>query len=358
MRSYPHLLSFILLTGIVSPALATGQQPVPGQDPGSPAISPAQQQDVRPDSPLDPSTANISGTVTDVNGDVVPGAAIVLEAENSSDRQNIVAGASGAFQFDSLKPGTPYHVAVTAPGFEDWKSPAVILQPGQYLLLQDVKLKLPVMVASVVVSATTEQIATEQVTIEEHQRVLGIFPNFYVSYDPEAVPLTTKLKFRLAYKADTDAVTFLGVAFMATMYQAGDIPDYGQGWDAYGKRVAAGYADTTSDIFLGGAVLPWLLHQDPRYFYQGTGTKKSRARHAIFSPFVCKGDNGKPQPNFSSIGGDLASGALSNLYYPESNRGAGLVFQGFLVTTGVRMVNGLIQEFVLRELTPSARKRN
>jgi hypothetical protein len=247
---------------------------------------------------------------------------------------------------------------VRAPGFQDWKSPPVILKAGQYSILQDIKLELSVLVASVTVTASREEIATEQVTLQEHQRVLGIFPNFYVTYEQNPVPLTTKLKFRLALKADTDPVTFFGVAFMATIYQAGDIPNYGQGWDAYGKRVAAGYADTSTDIFIGGAILPWLLHQDPRYFYQGTGTKKSRARHAMFSPFVCKGDNGKSQPNYSSLMGDLSSGAISNLYYPESNRGAGLVFQGFAITTGVRMVNGLVQEFILRKLTPSARQKN
>ena len=208
------------------------------------------------------------------------------------------------------------------------------------------------------VYATQEQIATEQVHVAEKQRVFGIIPNFYVTYDSHPVPLTTKLKYRLALKASTDPVTFLGVFFMAAVYQAGDVPDYQQGWDGYAQRVGAGLADTTTDIFLGGAVLPSLLHQDPRYFYQGTGTKKSRALHALSSPYICKGDNGKTQPNFSSLGGDLASGAISNLYYPDTNRGVGLVFEGFAVTTAVRTVNALIQEFVLRKLTPSARQTN
>jgi hypothetical protein len=101
-----------------------------------------------------------------------------------------------------------------------------------------------------------------------------------------------------------------------------------------------------------------MFRQDPRYFYQGTGTKKSRALHALASPYVCRGDNGKRQPNISSLGGDLTSGAISNLYYPESDRGAKLVFQGFLITTGVRTVDSLVQEFVLRKLTPSAKHHN
>ena len=222
----------------------------------------------------------------------------------------------------------------------------------------DIKLKVAASATSVTVSASNEQIATEQVELQEKQRVFGIIPNFYVTYDAHPVPLTTKLKYKLALRADTDPVTFFGIFFMATIYQAGDIPNYGQGWDAYFQRVGAGIADTTTDIFLGGAVFPSLLHQDPRYFYQGTGTKKSRLLHAMSSPYVCKGDNGKTQPNYSSLGGDLASGAISNLYYPQSDRGAGLVFQGFAITTGVRTINAVLQEFVIRKLTPSARKRN
>jgi hypothetical protein len=353
------ILSMLLSFGISVLCAQDGSSAAAGQNQENAAatgeVHEAGQQGAA--SALDPSTAHVSGTITTSNGDLVQGATVVLEGPGASDRQTAVADDNGAFQFDNLKPGVSYQVIVRAPGFQDWKSPPVILNPGQYSILQDIKLQLTVLVASVTVTATPVEIATEQVTIQEHQRVLGIFPNFYVTYEQNPVPLTTKLKFRLALKADTDPVTFFGVAFMATIYQAGDIPNYGQGWDAYGKRVAAGYADTSTDIFIGGAILPWLLHQDPRYFYQGTGTKKSRARHAMFSPFVCKGDNGKPQPNYSSLMGDLSSGAISNLYYPESNRGAGLVFQGFAITTGVRMVNGLIQEFLLRKLTPSARQK-
>src|SRR5437764_12746695 len=177
----------------------------------------------------------MSGTVTDVNGDLIPGADIVLEGASSSDRQTTVASDTGAFQFGGLKPEMPYHLTVAAPGFENWKSSTLILNPGQYFLVQSIKLKLPRSITSVTVYSSPEQIATEQVIVQEHQRVFGILPNFYVSYDPDPVPLTTKLKFRLAYKADSDAVTFAGVAFMASIYQAGDVPDYGQGWDAYGK---------------------------------------------------------------------------------------------------------------------------
>ena len=106
-----------------------------------------------------------------------------------------------------------------------------------------------------------------------------------------------------------------------------------------------------SDIMIGGAILPSLLHQDPRYFYQGTGTVGSRLRHAVSSAFIAKGDNGRSQPNYSSVGGDLGSAALSNLYFPKSNRGAGLVFSQFAIGTAERIGANLAQEFLLSKFT-------
>ena len=208
------------------------------------------------------------------------------------------------------------------------------------------------------VYGSSQQIAVEQVRLEEKQRVLGIFPNFYVTYDHDAAPLTAKLKFKLALRTSTDPIVFLGAAAMAGINQAGDRLDYEQGAKGYGQRFGAEYTDSFANIMIGGAILPSLLHQDPRYFYQGSGTTKSRVLHAVSYPFICKGDNGRLQPNYSSIGGDLATGAISNIYYPSSNRGPGLVFEGALISTGGRMLNGLIQEFILRRFTPSARHRN
>jgi hypothetical protein len=197
-----------------------------------------------------------------------------------------------------------------------------------------------------------EEVATEQVKIEETQRVFGIIPNFYVVYDPNPAPLTTRLKFHLALKTSTDVVTVLGVGVLAGINQAGSTPNYVQGAKGYGERFGAVAADGFSNIMIGGAILPSLLRQDPRYYYKGTGTNKSRALHALSSPFICRGDNGRLQPNYSSMGGDLGSSSLSNLYYPASNSGAGLVFQSFFLSTGERMLSSLVQEFVLHRFTP------
>jgi len=307
--------------------------------------------------PLHGDPANISGTVLDLNGDLVPGARVVLDGPQSGDHREAIASDDASFAFANLTPGIPYRVSIRTKGFADWTSAPIILAPGQYEFLTDVRIKVEGAETSVTVYASNEELAVEQVRLEEQQRVFGFIPNFYVVYDSKnAVPLTAKLKFKLAMRVSVDPVTIGGIAGMAAINQAADRPDFVQGAKGYGQRFGAIAADGESDILIGGAILPSLLHQDPRYFYQGTGTTSSRMRHAIFSPFVCMGDNGRIQPNYSSLGGDLASSALSNAYYPQSNRGIGLVFGSFAIGTAERMVSGIAQEFILPRLTPGATK--
>ena len=146
-------------------------------------------------------------------------------------------------------------------------------------------------------------------------------------------------------------MTVAGVALVSSAKQASSSPNYGQGAKGYGERFGAVAADGFTDIIIGGAILPTLLHQDPRYFYQGTGTTGSRIRHAALSPFWARYDNGRWGPNFSSLGGDLASSGLSNLYYPKSNRGARLIFGNFAIGTAERIGASLAQEFLLAKFT-------
>jgi hypothetical protein len=326
-----------------------------------PRISQAQeQQSLLPEVP-NPQPGIIVGTVVDVNDDTVPGATVVLEGPVLRGPRTVKSNGNGFFEFKGLEPGTTYHVTVSAEGFATWTSPDVTLKPGQYVILKGSKLQIAEALTTITVAApaaSPEEIATEQVKIEEQQRIFGFIPNFYVSYDQNAAPLTAKLKFQLAAKVIFDPITFLGVGIAAGAEQAGDRPNYPQGAKGFAERYGSSYADGFTDIMIGGAILPSLLHQDPRYFYQGTGTGKSRALHALSSPFVCRGDNGKRQPNFSTIGGDLASAAIANAYYPPSNRGAGLFLGNFLINTGQRAAANLAQEFILRRLTHKAKNHD
>ena len=306
-----------------------------------------------------PRTGVIVGTVVDVNNDTIPGASVVLQSPNLNNPRAVVSNDSGFFQFNELEPDT-YHVTVSAQGFANWTSD-VIVKPSQYVILRVPKLQIAEALTTINVAsaaASPQEIAAEQVKQEEHQRIFGIIPNFYVSYEQNAAPLTPKLKFQLAAKVLLDPVTFVGVGLVAASEQAGDHPNYPQGAKGYGERYGAAYGNGFTDVMIGGAILPTLLHQDPRYFYQGTGTNKSRALHAITSPFICKGDNGQWQPNYSTVGGDLASAAISNAYYPASNRGVGLFLGNFLIGTGQRAAANLAQEFLLRRLTPKAKLKD
>jgi hypothetical protein len=306
----------------------------------------------------DPQFGSISGTVLDVNDDLVPGALVTLECPSPCQNETAAANDSAAFDFRSLKFGVPYQVRISVDNFENWTSPAIVLRPDQSaFLVTGIKLKIVDPSTTVTVYASTDQIAVEQVHLEEQQRVLGIVPNFYVVYDPQnALPLSTKLKFKLAMRVSADPVTLAGIGLFAGMQQAGSTPNYVEGAKGYGQRIGAASAGAFSDILIGGAVLPSLLHQDPRYFYQGTGTTSSRLKHALFSPFICRGDNGRPQVNVSTLGGDLAASALTQAYYPDSNRGAQFVLGDFAIDTGERMLSSVLQEFVLRKLTPHAKK--
>lgn len=296
-----------------------------------------------------PPRGSIVSTVTDMNDGPVLGATIVLQGPIASDRRTVATNDNGYFEIRDVEPGIPYHVAISATGFADWASPVFILDPGQYKILDATKLQIEEVQTTVNVSPESfEEIALEQVKIEETQRGFAIIPNFFEVFGPNPSPLSAKLKFSLAFRFARDPFSVARVAILAGVGQATNTPNYVQGVKGYSERFGANYANSFTQIMIGGAVLPSVLHQDPRYFYQGTGTKKSRAIHAISNLFITKGDDGHSQPNYSSLGGDVASAAISTLYYPKSNRDAGLFFQNFAVNSAVHMAFRLLEEFAFR----------
>jgi hypothetical protein len=301
--------------------------------------------------PTETKLGNIVGTVTDTNGDPVPNSTVVLKSSESDDRRSVLTRENGFFEFHDVNPGVPYEIGASAAGFVDWASPTMTLEPGQFKIVAGIQLRIRTEVTQVQVTYDPAKVAAEQLKNEEQQRMFGFIPNFYVTYETNPAPLTAKMKFQLALKISTDPVTAAGIVFVSAAKQAGNTPNYGQGWGPYGERLGATAADGLTDIMIGGAILPSLLHQDPRYFYQGTGTNSSRMRHAIFSAFVAKGDNGKWQPNYSTVGGDLAAAGIADLYYPRSNRGVGLVFGNFALGTAERISANVAGEFLFGRFT-------
>ena len=128
-------------------------------------------------------------------------------------------------------------------------------------------------------------------------------------------------------------------------------PAYGSGIEGYGKRNGAAFANHTFGILLGRAVYPSIFHQGPRYFYKGKGTIKSRALYAISAAVITRGDNGRWEPNYSRVLGHFSAAAISNLYYPASDRGGSLVFLNGLAGIGENAASDLVREFILKRFT-------
>jgi hypothetical protein len=299
----------------------------------------------------------VSGTILDQRGGVSVGATVRLTYKGQTFSQQVVSGNNGQFSFARVPSGN-FQLTVSAPGFTTQVFSGN-LRPGQTYFVPPIVLGIRSVQTNVQVKASTADVAQAQIAEQEKQRIFAVIPNFYVSYIPNAAALNSKQKFRLAWKTAVDPVTFLGAGIYAGFEQAGDrYPGYGQGLEGYAKRYAAGYANVFAAIFIGNAVLPSLLKQDPRYFYKGTGGTRSRLLYAMASPVICKGDNQRWQPNYSFILGSVAVGGIANLYLPASDRNsASVVFQNALIRIGQGSLGGVLQEFVLPHLTPHVRRR-
>jgi len=310
-------------------------------EPSLPGAAPPQQK----------SYGTVTGQVVDQNGNAVAGTNVQIKNSLESAIQEVQSDEDGRFGFDRVPPG-PFLLTTTGEGFVT-QTLSHTLRPGESYVVPPITMSLATVVAEVRVSPSIEEIAQEEFKDLEQQRVLGIVPNFYVSYVGEAAPLTPKRKFELALKATTDPVTTVAIVTVAGVNQATNrFSGYGQGAQGYAKRYGASYANFASGLWIGGAILPSILKQDPRYFYKGSGTNRSRFLYAVSRPFICKGDNQHWQPNYSSVLGDLAAGGLSNLYIPERDRhGAALTFENAGIALGTSMAINVLQEFVLHRLT-------
>jgi hypothetical protein len=353
--------------GIATPAAA---QPAPPETPEAPTPAATPQTAIPVGEPAQPSQSSlgrISGTVVDTTGAVVVGARVTLSHPNQiqigqapggqppiaeSQGKEVLTGSDGQFTFTDVAPGA-FTIRITAAGFAPLTSLGTLKAGEPYIAPPSTLV--PAVKTEVEVAGSQVEIAEEQIKIQEQQRVLGFVPNFYVSYIPDAAPMIPRQKFHLAWRMTIDPVNFLLTGAVAGMQQAdGRLKGYGQGAKGYAKRFGAAYADSLTSTFIGDAILPSLLKQDPRYFYKGHGGTGSRILYALSMAVVAKGDNQRWQPNYSNILGTLASGAISNLYYPKTDRGVAPTFENAAIRLGANAVGNLVQEFVIRKLTPHA----
>jgi hypothetical protein len=185
-------------------------------------------------------------------------------------------------------------------------------------------------------------------TSEGNKRFFHMVPSFgIVRAKTNVPPLSAGEKFKLGANHAFDRVTLLKAALAGAISQADDAPQgYGQGWDAYGKRVAASAGNIGTNELFSTFLFPSLLHQDPRYFLSGAGTSKKRVWYAISRVWVTRNDGGNNAFNSAKILGTFVSAAATNAYYPDRDRTWGGTFKRGGIRLAVSAGTNVLQEFV------------
>jgi hypothetical protein len=276
---------------------------------------------------------------------------VVTAARDHEAAKTATVDEKGGFTISGLEPGT-YTVSIALPGRSPQVATEVTLGTREERELPIVTARNPHSSTTVQVNANLTQVATAQVHLQEKQRILGVVPNFYTSYLWDSAPLTPKLKFKLALRAEIDPIEFAVDAGVAGAEQYNNtFPGYGGGWEGYGKRFGSAYADSVIGAMLGRALFPTWFHQDPRYFYRGTGSVPSRVMYALSQTVVTRGDNGETQPNYSHVLGNFATAGISNVYRAPSDRTFDLTMRDALVVTAGNAVGNVLREFISRPFT-------
>lgn len=322
-------------------------------------VLPADGQD-GPSPPISRTTATVStgmiqGSVLDSSGATLSGASVALTGARTGAAYNTRTDSAGVYAFTALQQDE-FALTVSAGGFELFTMSGIALASGQNREVPPVVLRLAVITSAVEVIASRRDVAEAQMKSEEQQRLLGFVPNYYVVYFPDPIALSPGQKIRLALRLAIDPVN-IGIDAAQAGFETNsrNFKEYGAGAQGFGKRFAAAYAGDVTGTVIGSGVLPAVLHQDPRYYYKGTGAVGSRMLYALSYSFRCKGDNGKWQPNYSAILGNLASAGLSDLYLPKAIRNDDVQMVKYsLLGLASQGVNALLQEFVFKRITSHA----
>jgi hypothetical protein len=181
----------------------------------------------------------------------------------------------------------------------------------------------------------------------DDHRMFKVLPNYKTINDPEqpVTPMSPGQKFALV-EHYFDPFTFVFTSMTAGFEQiTDDKAGYGQGAMGYAKRYGADFTDGfTNELFVTG-VFPTLLHEDPRYYRLGHGNGWKRTAYALSRILIARSDAGTNRINASEFLGNIASGALSMTYYPQSERSVGGVFTRMSVEIGYDSLFNILKEF-------------
>lgn len=155
-------------------------------------------------------------------------------------------------------------------------------------------------------------------------RIMGVVPNFgAVSANTLLPRLTTKGKFWLATEDSFDYSAFIWTGILAGQeFGLKNYPEFGQGAAGYGRYYWHTFVDGTSGTYFTEAIVPWITHEDPRYYTMGHGGFFRRTYYALSRVVITKNDSGRATFNWSEVGGNALEAGLANAYYPPQERGA------------------------------------
>jgi hypothetical protein len=176
---------------------------------------------------MDQKSSTVAGVVTDQRGDPVRGATVSLIGPAGAEPKTALTDENGSFAI-AADAGI-FDLQLSAPEFAT-KTVHAELGGNQQLDLGSIALTIQIATTEVRVSMTEKEMAEEQVRTEESQRILGVIPNFLVTYDHDAVPLHAKQKYELAFRTLIDPET-IGVDLVSSglQQQTGALKGYGTG---------------------------------------------------------------------------------------------------------------------------------
>ena len=296
------------------------------------------------------STCSIQGNVTDSSGASIF-AAVVTVKDADGNPHTTVTDAKGDFKIASLPPGT-YSVTISANGLADWTASNVPASESPESKPLQAVMEVAMQVSKMTVSPPRKEVAAAQLDQETKQRALGVFPNYYVTYEGHPAPLSPQQKLHLGVKTLLDPATLAAAGLTAGIQQEyNSYWQWGQGSEGFAKRLGAAYGTAVQSVLITSVAANSVLHQDPRYFHSGHGTKAQRAWYAVKCAFRTKGDNGKWQPPYAGLIGMVASAEIAQAYYPGSRTQYTLLGRNLMFHFGGLIALNLGEEFFLKRLT-------
>lgn len=178
------------------------------------------------------------------------------------------------------------------------------------------------------------------------KRLFGVVPNYRADqFQQDYTPISTHDKYTIARKDSFDWPNFPLIAGYALQAQvAAHGFSHNGGLSTFGKFYARGIGDQIIGSYITEAILPSMLHEDPRFFRIGTGSICRRASHAAMSILVTRRDDGRYGFNIAEVAGNAGVVALTTLYYPD-NRSVGDASARYGMQLGNDIISNLLTEF-------------